>query len=140
MGELRSPVAPQLAAASFDLELVRSSEELVVDELAGVDVAEIRACLPRAVDVDRAAEEIVLAQPERMEMGSLSRDAKAEDDRHFVHGRNADYHPAGAVGVSQHRCVSEEWLHAQNTLRFRASHLGASVSDAKRQVALNHGF
>ena len=64
MAQLRRPVAPQLAAASLEPKLVRSSEKLVVDDLPGVDVPEIRARLPGAVRVDGAAEEIVLAQLE----------------------------------------------------------------------------
>ncbi len=84
MSQLRRPIAPQFAAASLGFKLVWSSEELIVDDLAGVDVPEILARFPRGVGVDCTAQEIVLAQSQRMKMGRLCSQSKPEDDRDFV--------------------------------------------------------
>ena len=89
-----------------------------------------------------------MALPRRLSSPSLSEcrrgdfagEAEAKDERDFVHGGDVENDSAGAVRVREHGRVGDEWLRAQNALRFRPPNLGAPVPQLKREVAPNHGF
>ena len=53
---------PELTPTALEPELVWSPQKLVIDELAGVDVPEARTFFPPALQMNSAAEEIVLAE------------------------------------------------------------------------------
>ena len=66
--------------------------------------------------------------------------ARSDEQRHFVHRRDAEDYAAVSIRVREHRCISDEWLRAQNALRLGAPHLGAGGSQLEREIAADHRF
>src|SRR5512132_3196071 len=140
MTQLRLPVAAELPPSSLSTKLVGSSEELVVDDLRGVDIAEWVACFPLSFGVNAAADDVVFAERERVEIGRLCLDSHAEDKQDFVHRGHVENDPAGAIGVGENRRIGDERLRAENALGFRAPYFRAAVTELERKVAANHGL
>src|SRR5207237_9969385 len=62
MAQLGSPVTPELASAALRQQLIRPSEQLVIDESASVDVPKTEPLLPGPIDVNSAPHQVVFAK------------------------------------------------------------------------------
>ncbi len=80
MAELEAPVAAELVARAVHLQLIRTSEKLIVDYLSGKIVAEILAVSPPSDDGCRFTHHVFLAKPEASDVWLRARASSPQYD------------------------------------------------------------
>src|SRR4051812_22457290 len=139
MADFSGPVATELTPTSGEQKLVRPAQKLVIHDLGGVDVAKVGALFPACLRVKCAAEQVVLAEEERVNGGRAAPNSRTDDQGYFVHRRDREHDATVPVGVREHARVGDEGLRAQNALGLRASDFGADIAQLQRQISPDHG-
>src|SRR6476659_9622092 len=84
--------------------------------------------------MDSASHQIVFAEEKRVKDPTAAAESDTQDQRDFVHRRDAEDDPAVAVRVGENVGVRDEWLDTEDTLRLRATDFRAPVAQLKGEV------